>query len=145
MDDGKPITIVLADDHEMIRAAVRLLLDGEDGMAVVGEAADGRAAVRLARELSPDVVVMDLRMPALGGPEAVRQAAAAGPGVRVLVMSAFADGRVVREVLDAGASGYVVKDAAAEELPAAVRAVARGAVYLHPHVAAAVGRTAGGS
>src|SRR5688572_13966005 len=130
--------ILLADDHEAVRAALRAVLEAEAGFDVVAEAADGLAAVRLVTELSPDVVVMDLRMPGLGGVEATRQAVAAAPAVRVVVISAYADGHTARQALAAGAAGYVLKDHAFEELAAAVRAVAGGATYLSPRVAAAL-------
>ena len=135
MDRNKPVRILLADDHQMIRAALRALLDAEDGFEVVGETGDGGEAVRLIRERSPDVAVMDLRMPGVDGIEATRQAVAAG--VRVVVASAHADGRTIREALAAGAAGYVLKDRAVEDLASAVRAVADGGVFVSPGIAAA--------
>jgi DNA-binding NarL/FixJ family response regulator len=132
MDRSKPVRILLADDHEMIRAALRALLDAEDGLEVVAETGDGLAAVQLVKEYAPDVVVMDLRMPGVDGIEATRQAVAAG--VRVVVASAHADARTIRGALAAGAAGYVLKDRAVEELATAVRTVAGGGVYISPGI-----------
>ena len=128
-------TIVLVDDHGMVRSGLRALLEREPGFSVVGEAADGRAAVRLIQELSPDVVVMDLRMPGLNGIEAARQAIAAKPGVKVIALSGSSDEITTVEMLRAGATGYVLKDAAFEELVIAIRTVLKGSVYLSPPVA----------
>ena len=136
------ITILLADDHRMIREGLRALLETEPGLAVVGEAADGDQAVRLAAELSPRVVVMDLSMPKLGGLDATRQIvtgnaggdaggdAGTDAGTKVVILSAHSEPRVVEQVLEAGASGYVLKEMAAEELPEAVRVVSAGGRYL---------------
>jgi DNA-binding NarL/FixJ family response regulator len=132
MDGSKPVRILLADDHEMIRAALRALLQAEEGLEVVAETGDGLAAVRLIEDQAPDVVVMDLRMPGLDGIQATRRAVAAG--VRVVVASAHADARTIREALAAGAAGYVLKDRAVEELPSAIRTVAGGGVYISPGV-----------
>jgi DNA-binding NarL/FixJ family response regulator len=133
MQRSNPIRVLLADDHAMIRAALRAVLEGEDGMEIVGETGDGLGAVRLAGESSPDVVVMDLRMPGVDGIEATRQVIATG--ARVVVASAHSDARTVREALGAGAAGYILKDRAVEELATAVRTVSAGGVYLSPHIA----------
>ena len=122
----------------MTRTGLRALLRSQPGMIVVGEAADGRTAVSLAADLSPDVVVMDINMPDLDGVEATRRIAAAGNGTKVVALSGHSDDRSVREMLKAGAAGYVLKDAAFEELAAAVRAVVEGKVYVSPRVAGIV-------
>lgn len=133
MQRSNPIRVLLADDHAMIRAALRAVLEAEDGIEIVGETGDGLGAVRLAGEDSADVVVMDLRMPGVDGIAATREVIATG--ARVVVASAHADACTVREALDAGAAGYILKDRAVEELATAVRTVAAGGVYLSPHIA----------
>jgi DNA-binding NarL/FixJ family response regulator len=133
MQRSNPIRVLLADDHAMIRAALRAVLETEDGIEIVGETGDGLGAVRLASETSPQVVVMDLRMPGVDGIEATREVIATG--ARVVVASAHVDAHTVREALDAGAAGYILKDRAVEELATAVRTVAAGGVYLSPHIA----------
>ena len=115
VETGMSIKILLAEDHEMVRAGLRSLLAEEPGMEVVGEAGDGWTAVRLAEELAPDVVVMDVRMPGLTGVEATRQIVDRnGAGPRVVALSAHSDGRVTAQMLAAGAMGYVMKEAAFE-------------------------------
>lgn len=126
------ISVLLADDHDLARQALRALIDAADGLRVVAEAADGRTAARLARELEPDVVLMDVVMPELSGVEATRRLTAELPDVRVLAISMHKDRRFVGAMLEAGAAGYLLKDDAAEELVAAVRAVAAGESYLSP-------------
>ncbi len=128
----KPITILLADDHDLTREVLRTLIGGADGLRLVGEAADGRTALELARELEPGVVLMDVVMPGLSGVEATRRLTAELPDVRVLAISMHKDRRFVGAMLEAGAAGYLLKDDAAEELVAAVRAVAAGESYLSP-------------
>ena len=127
---NKAIRVLLADDHAMIREGLRVVLETQGGVQVTGQAADGREAVRLAAELRPDVVVMDLRMPGMGGLEATRTIVAAGPTPKVIIVSALGDEGSVSGALRAGAMGYVMKDAVLEELGAAIRAVAAGQVYL---------------
>lgn len=122
--------ILLADDHQMIREGLRSLLSKEPGMVVVAEAADGRDAVRLAVELTPDVVIMDLSMPDLNGIDATRQIIAKTPQVKVIVLSVHADQRFVMEMLKAGASGYLLKDRAFEDLVLAIRVVLANRTYL---------------
>ncbi|MCW2904411.1 MAG: two-component system response regulator [Streptosporangiaceae bacterium] len=130
------VRVLVADDQPLMRAALRTHLQMEPDIAVVGEAADGAEAARLARLLSPDVVVMDVRMPILDGIEATRRITAAqnGMGVRVLVMTTFDLDEYIIEALRAGASGFLVKDATGEELVRAVRQIAAGQAVLSPSV-----------
>lgn len=129
------LKILLVDDHQVIRDGLRALIEKERGMKVVGEAANGREAVRLARELAPDVVVMDISMPDLNGIEATRQIASRVPGAKVVTLSMHSDRRFVAEMLRAGAAAYLLKESAFDELARAVRAVAAGGTYLSPAVA----------
>ena len=128
------IRIVLADDHAILREGIRALLEDQHDMLVVGEAADGRKAVELARTLKPDVVVMDIGMPLLNGLEATRQIKHDCPDVAVLVLTMHDNEEYVSQLLAAGASGYVLKRAASSELVTAIRAVATGQSYLSPAV-----------
>lgn len=133
------IRILLVDDHAMLREGLRAILARERDVEVVGEASDGRTAVAQARALAPDVVVMDVGMSDLNGIEATRQIRAENPNARVLALSTHSDRRYVAGMLEAGASGYVVKVSAYDELRHAVRAVAAGRVYLSPPIAEQVG------
>lgn len=133
-----PTRILLADDHKMMRDGLRKLLSEQDGFQVVGEAENGRTAVRLAQELSPHVVVMDARMPDLNGVDATRQIASADASVKVICLSAHADERTAGDMLSAGAIGYVLKDSAFDELVSAIHSVVDGKVYLSPAVAGLV-------
>ncbi len=128
------ICILLADDHAILREGIRALLEDQPDMAVVGEAADGRQAVELARKLEPDIVVMDIGMPLLNGLEATRQIKRDRPQVAVLVLTMHDNEEYVSQLLTAGASGYVLKRAASSELVTAIRAVAAGQNYLSPAV-----------
>ncbi len=130
-----PIRVLLADDHTVLRAGLRALLDREPDMRVVGEAATGEEAVERVEELRPDVVVMDLSMPGGGGLEATRRASALGYGTRVLVLTVHAEEEYLIPVLEAGGSGYVTKTSADEDLTQAIRTVARGDVFLYPSAA----------
>jgi DNA-binding NarL/FixJ family response regulator len=131
------VRILLADDHCVARAGMRALLDCP-GMEVVAEAQDGLTAVRLTTDHRPDVAVIDYNMPGLTGAEVASRVRAEAPGVRVLVLSAHEDRAFLRHVLEAGASGYVLKRAAAEELIQAIRVVGEGGTYLDPGMAAHV-------
>lgn len=132
------IRVLLADDQSVVRRALRELIEMQPDMRVVGEAKDGRNAVRLAHELSPDLVVTDITMPGMNGIEATRHIAA--DGTKVIGVSMHADRRFVREMLKAGASGYVLKDSAMTELPDAIRTVVAGGTFLSPAVDMGVGR-----
>ena len=132
------IRIMLVDDQAMFREGLRTLLATQPDFEVVGEAADGAEALRLCPAVRPDVVLMDLRMPNLGGVAATRQLRAAHPDVRVLVLTTFDDDEDIFEGLRAGALGYLLKDAGSAKLFEAVRAAARGESFLQPSVAAKV-------
>lgn len=129
------IRILLADDHAVLRAGLRLLLNAEPDMTVVGEAATGEEALEKARELQPDVVVMDISMPGMNGLEATRRLRKQCPDTRVLVLTMHANEEYLFQVLQAGGSGYVLKKAADQELVDAIRAVHRGQTFLYPEVA----------
>jgi two-component system response regulator NreC len=126
------IKILLVDDHTMFRAGVKALLEGEMGLEVVGEASNGEEGVDQVRALKPDVVVMDLSMPGTDGLEATRRIAALGLKSRVLVLTAHGEEEYLVPVVDAGASGYLMKTRADQDLVDAIRVVARGEVYLPP-------------
>lgn len=132
------LRIIIADDHGIVRDGLRALLEKQPGMEVVAESENGRALLKLARATLPDVVIMDIGMPELNGIDATRQLVAQVPGVKVIALSMRSDMRPVREMFMAGARAYVSKDSAFEELAHAVRAVARGQVYLSPEVAGPV-------
>lgn len=134
----KKIRILLADDHVIVRQGFRMILAAQPDMEILGEASNGREAVEQAERLQPDVVVMDVAMPDLNGIEATRRMAAVAPRARVLALSMHKDSVYVREILKAGARGYLLKDAFDRDLLAAVRAVARGEGYLSPAVSDAV-------
>jgi DNA-binding NarL/FixJ family response regulator len=134
----KNIRIVLADDHAVVRRGFALILSAQPDIEIVGEASNGREAVEVATTLHPDVVVMDVAMPELNGVEATRRLVEASPHTRVLALSMHKDSVYVREILRAGARGYLLKDAIDSDLVAAVRAVAAGEGYLSPAVSEAV-------
>jgi DNA-binding NarL/FixJ family response regulator len=138
------IRVVLADDHAMVRSGLRAVLAADPTIEVVGEAANGREALALAERLAPDVVVMDLTMPEVDGVEAtkaiVAQAGKSGGGPRVLVLTMHAEEDYLIPLLEAGAAGYLVKSAADRDLVEAVRAVARGEVYVRPQAASVLAR-----
>lgn len=136
---------MLADDHKMLREALRALLDKEPDIEVAGEAGDGMAVLGLVAEAKPDVVVMDIAMPGLNGVDATRRLAVEHPEIKVIALSAYSDKRFVMEMLDAGAVGYVVKAAAGDELMRAIRAITRGQTYLCPEVGATLVETVRGS
>ncbi len=126
--------VLLADDHRMMRDGLRAVLE-KDGVEVVGEAANGREAVEQALALTPDVVVMDIAMPELNGIDATRRIVTGRPSTKVLALSMSADRRYVTAMLEAGASGYLLKNAASDELLRALEVVMRGETYLSPSIA----------
>jgi len=128
------IRVLLADDHTILRHGIRALLEEESDMVVIGEAEDGRAAVKLTADLQPDVVLMDIAMPLLNGLEATRQILRGCPQSKVLVLTMHDNEEYIRHVLAAGALGYVLKYAAASELLGAIRAVHRGEAVLSPAI-----------
>jgi DNA-binding NarL/FixJ family response regulator len=127
-------TVLLADDQELVRAGFRLILELAQGLEVVGEVADGAQCLRAVRDLRPDVVLMDIRMPVMDGVEATRRIAAAGSGTKVLILTTFDLDDYVYEAMRAGASGFLLKDVPREQLVAAVHVVARGEQLLAPAV-----------
>lgn len=126
------IRVLLADDQALVRGGFRAILAAEDDIEVVGEAVDGREAVRLAREVRPDVVLMDIRMPVMDGIEATRLVTAEGDPPKVVVLTTFDADRYVYDALAAGAAGFLLKDLPSDDLGAAVRTVARGDALLAP-------------
>jgi len=134
------VKIILADDHRIMREGLHALLDKQSGMEVIAEAEDGRTTVELVHELKPDVVVIDISMPDLNGIDATRQIISASPHIKVIALSMHSDRKFVREMLAAGASGYLLKDSAFEELGAALAAVINNQTYLSPKIADTVVR-----
>ncbi len=132
------VRILLADDHRIVHQGLSALIEKQRDMKVVATAIDGREAVRLARELEPDVVLMDVAMPGMSGVEATRQITAELPTVKVLCLSMHLERRYVAAVFEAGAAGYLLKDCALEELAEAIRQVVAGRSFLSPSVAATV-------
>ncbi len=130
------IRVLVADDHPVVRGGIVALLSTAADLEVVGQAADGHEAVRLAIELSPDVVLMDLRMPGLEGDEATARILAARPAIRVVILTTYESDATILTAIEAGASGYLLKAAPQEEILAGVRSVARGEVALAPSIAA---------
>ena len=134
----KPIRLLLVDDQALFREGLRTLLSVQTDLEVIGEAANGEDAVQQARALHPHVVLMDLRMPVLGGVEATRRIRAAVPGCQIIALTTFDDDEEVFGALRAGAVGYMLKDAPSEKLMEAIRAAARGESFLQPSIAAKV-------
>ena len=132
------IKILLADDHALVRQGFRMILEAQPDMQIVGQAGNGREAVEQAEKLHPDIVIMDVAMPELNGIEATRRLSELSPRTRVLALSMHKDSVYVREILRAGARGYLLKDAPDADLVAAVRAIAKGEGYLSPAVSEAV-------
>ena len=130
----KKIRILLADDHTIVREGIRSLIDEEKDMMVVGEADDGHSAVRMAVELKPDIVLMDIAMPLLNGLEATRQIRNRLPDVRVLVLTMHDNEEYVRQILSIGAMGYILKDTAARTLLSAIRSIYKGEAVLSPAI-----------
>jgi DNA-binding NarL/FixJ family response regulator len=133
-----PIRVLLVDDHSLIRAGVRTLLERMSGVVVVGEASDGREALDLVRSESPNVVLLDIAMPRLGGLEALPRVVEQFPKVKVLILSALVAEEFVSRALRSGAAGYMLKHAAPDELETAIRAVAENNIYLSPAISRAI-------
>ncbi len=132
------IQILLVDDHAVLRAGLRLLLDGQADMQVIGEASDGSEALALCESLKPDLILLDLSMPGLGGLDAIPVLRKIAPSARILVLTMHDDESYLKGALRSGASGYVLKKAADSELLSAVRMVMRGEVYVHPSLTRAL-------
>jgi DNA-binding NarL/FixJ family response regulator len=131
----RKISVLLVDDHTVVRQGLRALLSAEEDMEVVGEAENGRQAVMLAKKTTPDVVVMDVAMPLLNGLEATRQILKMLPSTKVLVLTSYGDDECVSQLMDAGASGYLIKQTAANDLLRAIREVQRGNAFFSPAIA----------
>ncbi|MEX0740309.1 MAG: response regulator transcription factor [Pseudohongiella sp.] len=136
--NNKPTKVMLVDDHAVVRMGFRLLLQGSADIDVIGEAQSGEDAIKQFQDLAPDVLVMDISMPGIGGLEAIARVLAKEPQQKILVLSAHEDVMHARRVLKAGAAGYVTKRSAAEVLMQAIRAVHKGQIYLDPDIAQAM-------
>jgi NarL family two-component system response regulator LiaR len=132
------ITVILVDDHQMVRQGVRAFLEKQPDISVVGEAASGAEALRLAADLVPDVVLMDLVMPAMDGVETTRRLKQISPGSQVIILTSYHDDEHIFPAIRAGALSYILKDVSSGELAEIVRKAARGEAVMHPHVAARV-------
>lgn len=128
----KLVRVLIVDDHDIVRAGIRMLLDAQPDMAVIGEASDGKEAIEMAGSMKPDVVLMDISMPGTTGIEATRAIKKTNSQIEVVGLTMHAEDRYFFQLLQAGASGYVVKGAAPRELLEAVRAASRGEAYIHP-------------
>ncbi len=135
MSAKEKIRILIVDDHQVVRQGLRTFLSLHNDMSVVGEAADGQAAVEMARSLAPDIILMDLVMPRLDGISAIRQVKALGGPARVIALTSFTEDDKVFPAIQAGASSYLLKDVSPEDLVEAIRAVHLGEVRLHPNIA----------
>jgi len=129
------ITILLVDDHAVVRMGFKMLIEAEEGIKVIGEAESGEIAVKLFQELKPDIIVMDITMPGIGGLEAIDRIIAKDKNTKILVLSAHEDSVHPKRVLNAGAMGYLTKRSAAEELIKAIKSVHQGKRYLEPNIA----------
>jgi DNA-binding NarL/FixJ family response regulator len=130
--------ILLADDHKITRQGLRSLLEKQKDMEVIAEADNGRAAVQMAAEMAPDIIIMDVTMPDLNGVEAAKQILAKSPDIKIIALSMHSDALFVTEMLKSGATGYLLKDCAFEELTRAIRTVADGKTYLSPAISGVV-------
>ena len=132
------IRILLVDDHQILRDGLRLLIEQHDDMQVVGEAEDGLSAIRLAGKLTPDVILMDITLPAVNGIDATQEILKSHPNLRIIALSMHSDRRMVARILSVGAVGYLLKESAFEELIQAIRTVVKGGTYLSPTIAQTV-------
>ncbi len=135
---SRKIKILIADDHALVRAGIAAFLKMSDEFEIAGEAADGVEAIEAARKLKPDVILMDISMPKLGGLEAALEIKKTDPGIKILVLTQYEDTVYIRRFLKAGASGYLLKKAVASDLLTAIKAVAAGEMYLHHSIASSV-------
>ena len=129
------ITILLVDDHAIVRMGFKMLIEAEEGIKVIGEAESGEIAIKLFQELKPDIIVMDITMPGIGGLEAIDRIMAKDKNTKILVLSAHEDSVLPKRVLNAGAMGYLTKRSAAEELIKAIKSIHQGKRYLEPNIA----------
>lgn len=136
--DGRSIGVIFVDDHEVFHACIRHLFDLQDNMKMLAVANNGRTAVKLARELSPDVVVMDISMPGLNGIDATSKILAENPDIKIIALSMHSERHIILQILRAGARGYVLKDSAFDELVTAIQAVVEGSMYLSPKITGVV-------
>jgi DNA-binding NarL/FixJ family response regulator len=134
MGDTKAIRILIADDHLMVRKGLSVFIQGISDFALVGEAEDGSQAVAMCRDLHPDVILMDIVMPTVGGIEAIRSIHAENPSVNMIALTSFSDRRLIKQALEAGALGFLYKDVGADELINAIRQVHLGQAVLDPEV-----------
>jgi len=134
----KPIEIVIADDHTIVRQGLRKLLEEEDFLEITGEAMNGREAVQIVQTLEPDIVIMDIAMPILNGIEASRQIKQSGLKTRVIILSMHDHTRYIRELLSIGVSGYLLKDALSHDIIQAIKAAVKGETYLSPSISSRV-------
>jgi DNA-binding NarL/FixJ family response regulator len=142
---GQPLRILMVDDHPIVLAGLKALVQTDPTMQIVGEARDGRTALNLALALQPDAIVLDLSIPELSGPEVALALQAAQPECRILVLTVHEDRAYIRRLLDAGVAGYLLKRSAADELIRAIHAVAAGGTYLDPAIAGKVISTSPGA
>ena len=129
------LRVFLADDHPIVLAGVKALVTADDGLEVIGEAADGQTALRMATELKPDILVLDISMPGLNGVKVAEALRLVCPDCKILALTVHEDRSYLRQLLDLGVAGYMLKRSAAEDLPRAIRAIAAGGLYLDPAVA----------
>lgn len=132
------VSLLLVDDERLIRQGMALLLGSDPRLTIAGEAADGEEAVKLARELDPDVILMDIRMPVMDGREATRLICEQNPSARILVLTTFSDIEYIREAMKYGASGYLLKDSSPDLIIESIIAVAHGSIVVHPDVASSL-------
>jgi len=145
MRDSQVIRVLVVDDHAVVRSGLRLFLLGFDDIELVGEAANGEEALRLFKSQTPQVVLMDMMMPGMNGVEVTQRLLAIDPNVRVLVLSSFQEGDLVQQALQAGAIGYLLKDATGDELANAIRKAVQGKPSLAPEAAGALVRSTHGA
>jgi DNA-binding NarL/FixJ family response regulator len=132
MTAAPPIRLLLVDDHGIVREGLRALLDEDEGFVIVGEASNGDEACDAARRLAPDIVLMDLKMPGMAASDAIRVIRATSPDVKVVALTSYAEDGQVREIMAAGAQGYILKDVTKSDFVTALRTVANGQTWLHP-------------